>query len=152
MIFNPPSYHVQQLLSLLSNWANLDPSYLSWNRMSLMDIPLGVFSSVGRSKYVLPFHATETKKLFMSFCTIFLYVILGWYHDNLGWKCCLLFSLRKRNMFFTNKNWFVYRIFINKFLWYHPKIIYKNIVQKDMNKFQDLKDISANEIPKIEMI
>ena len=54
-------------------------------------------------------------------------------------------------MFFTNKK-FVYRIFINKFLWYHPKIIYKNIVQKDMNKFQDLKDISANEIPKIEMI
>ena len=30
--------------------------------------------------------------------------------------------------------------------------MYKNIVQKDMNKFQDLKDISTNEIPKIEMI
>ena len=29
--------------------------------------------------------------LFMSLCTIFTYVILGRYHDNLGWKYCLLF-------------------------------------------------------------
>ena len=50
------------------------------------------------------------------------------------------------------KTLFVYLIFINKLSWYHPTIKYENIVQKDMNKFQDLKDISANEIPKIEMI
>ena len=31
------------------------------------------------------------KNLFMSFCMIFLYIILGWYHNNLGWKYCLLF-------------------------------------------------------------
>ena len=33
----------------------------------------------------------QIKNLFMSFCTIFLYVILGWYHNNMGWKYCLLF-------------------------------------------------------------
>ena len=32
-----------------------------------------------------------TINLFMSFCTIFSYVILGWYHDNLGWKYRSLF-------------------------------------------------------------
>ena len=31
------------------------------------------------------------KNLFRSFCTIFSYVIFGWYHDYLGWKYCLLF-------------------------------------------------------------
>ena len=40
----------------------------------------------------------------------------------------------EKNLFWTNKK-FVYLIFINKLLWYHPKIMYKNIVQKDMNKF-----------------
>ena len=33
-----------------------------------------------------------------------------------------------------NKN-FVYLIFINKLLWYHPKKTYENTIQKDMNKF-----------------
>ena len=32
----------------------------------------------------------------MFFYTIFLYVILGWYHNNLGWKYCLIFWLRKK--------------------------------------------------------
>ena len=40
----------------------------------------------------------------------------------------------EKNMFGTNKK-FVYLIFINKLSWYHPKITYENIVQKDMNKF-----------------
>ena len=71
----------------------------------------------------------------MSFC-IFLYVILGWYHNNLGWKYCLLFYLRKKKLFWTNKK-LVYLIFINKISWYHPKIAYENIVQKDMNKFHN---------------
>ena len=39
----------------------------------------------------------------------------------------------KKNMFWTNK--FVYLIFINKLSYCHPKIMYKKIVQKDMNKF-----------------
>ena len=41
--------------------------------------------------------------------------------------------------FWTNKK-FVYLIFIDKLLWYHPKITYKNIVQKDMNKFKIASD------------
>ena len=40
----------------------------------------------------------------------------------------------EKNLFWTNKK-FVYLIFINKLSWYHPKITYENIVQKDMNKF-----------------
>ena len=59
----------------------------------------------------------------MSFCTIFSYVNLWWYHDNLGWKYCLLFKLRRKKLFWTNKK-FVYWIFINKLSWYHPKIKY----------------------------
>ena len=43
------------------------------------------------------------------------------------------FNWEKKNLFLTNKA-FLYLIFINK-LWYHPKITYENIVQKDMNKF-----------------
>ena len=33
----------------------------------------------------------EIINLFMSFCMILLYLIFGWYHDNLGWRYCLLF-------------------------------------------------------------
>ena len=36
-------------------------------------------------------YITYTLNLFISFCMIFSYVILGWYHNNLGWKYCLLF-------------------------------------------------------------
>ena len=39
-------------------------------------------------------------------------------------------------MFWTNKK-FAYLIFINKLTWYHPKLMYKNIVQKNMKKFYD---------------
>ena len=71
---------------------------------------------------------------------VFLYIILGWYHHDdlfsLGWKYCLLFKLRKKNLFWTNKE-FVYLIFINKLSWYYPKIKYKNIEQKVMNKFYE---------------
>ena len=49
-------------------------------------------------------------------------------------KILLIFLLRKKNLFLTNKK-FVYLISINKLFWYHPKITYENIVQKDMNKF-----------------
>ena len=49
-------------------------------------------------------------------------------------KVLLTFLTEKKNLFCTNKK-FVYLIFINKLLWYHPKITYKNIIQKDMNKF-----------------
>jgi hypothetical protein len=41
----------------------------------------------------------------------------------------------KTKLFLTNTK-FVYLIFINKLWWYLPKIMYENIVQKDMNKFQ----------------
>ena len=40
----------------------------------------------------------------------------------------------EKKLFWTNKK-FVYLIFVNKLLWYHPKITYKNIIQKDMNRF-----------------
>ena len=40
----------------------------------------------------------------------------------------------EKTLLWTNKK-FIYLIFINKLLWYHPKITYENIVQKDMHKF-----------------
>ena len=40
----------------------------------------------------------ENWNLFISSCTIFSYIILGWNHNNLEWKYCLLFSLRKRTI------------------------------------------------------
>jgi hypothetical protein len=83
-----------------------------------------------------------TWNLFMSFCTIFSYLILGWYHDNLGWKYFLLFSTEKKKLFWTNKK-FLYLIFINKLPWYHSEIKYENIVQKDMNNFFIVKLGSA---------
>ena len=39
----------------------------------------------------------------------------------------------EKTLFWTNTK-FVYVIFINKLPWYHPKIMYENIVQKEMNK------------------
>ena len=40
----------------------------------------------------------------------------------------------EKNLFWTKKK-IAYLIFINKLWWYHPKIMFENIVQKDMNKF-----------------
>ena len=51
-------------------------------------------------------------------------------------KILFTFLTEKKTLFWTNKK-FVYLIFINKLSWYHPKITYKNILQKDMNKFID---------------
>ena len=49
-------------------------------------------------------------------------------------KILFTFLTEKKNLFWTNKK-FVYLIFINKLSWYHPKITYENIVQKNMDKF-----------------
>ena len=54
------------------------------------------------------------------------------------------FLTEKKNLFWTNKK-FVYLIFINKLSWYHPKIMYENIVQKDMNKFMGKKNVKNPE-------
>ena len=53
-------------------------------------------------------------------------------------KILFTFLTEKKKLFWTNKK-FVYLIFTSKLSWYHPKIKYKNIVQKDMNKFLDEK-------------
>ena len=45
-------------------------------------------------------------------------------------KILFTFLTAKKTLFWTN-NKFVYLIFINKLLWYHPKITYENIVQKE---------------------
>ena len=78
-----------------------------------------------------------TLNLFMSFCTIFSYVILGWYHDNL-----LMIKLSKQTSYWSNTGFFsqlkkVNNIFIfhPTLSWWHSKITYKIILQKDMNKF-----------------
>ena len=42
-----------------------------------------------------------TINLFISFCTLFWYVILGWYHDNLGWKIVYFFKWEKK-LFWTS--------------------------------------------------
>ena len=44
------------------------------------------------------------------------------------------FFNQKKNRFCSNQK-FVYLIFIYKLSWYHPKIIYEYIEQKDMYKF-----------------
>ena len=49
-------------------------------------------------------------------------------------KILFTFLTKKKNLFWTNKKF----IFINKLSWYHPKIMYKNIVQKDMSKFLEI--------------
>ena len=41
------------------------------------------------------------KNLFMSFSTIFSYVILGWYYDILGWKLCKQTSYWSKTVFFS---------------------------------------------------
>ena len=43
------------------------------------------------------------KNLFMSFCTIFLYVILWWHHDILGWKFIMI--LLSFKLFLWNLFW-----------------------------------------------
>ena len=63
------------------------------------------------------------------FCTLFWDDIMMIWNENIVY----LFNWEK-NLFWTNKL-FVYLIFINKLLWYRPKIMYQNIVQKDMNVF-----------------
>ena len=40
--------------------------------------------------------ANYSINLFISFCTIFSNIILGWHHDNLAWKYCLLFLTEKK--------------------------------------------------------
>ena len=49
-------------------------------------------------------------------------------------KILFTFLTEKKNLFGTNKK-FVYLIFIDKLSWYHPKITYENIAQKEINKF-----------------
>ena len=84
-------------------------------------------------KNFLIFKVLPIINLFMSFFTIFLYIILGWYQDNLGWKYCLLFNWEK-TCFWTNKK-FVYLIFINKLWWYNPKITYKISYKRTWTSF-----------------
>ena len=50
-------------------------------------------------------------KLVYVLCTIFLYISLGWYHNDLGWKYCLLFYPRKKTRLCFNQK-FVYLVFI----------------------------------------
>ena len=44
----------------------------------------------------------------------------------------------EKNLFWTKEK-FIYIIFMNKLWWYHSKRTYENIVQKEMNKFQEDK-------------
>ena len=61
--------------------------------------------------------------------------------QNLPSSLNSVISTNKRNGILTDHVIFKlrckesYLIFINKLLWYHPKIRYENIVQKGMNKF-----------------
>ena len=72
--------------------------------------------------------------LFMSFCTIFLYVILGWYQDNCWWKLSKqTFYWSKTVFFFLSEKSKQY--FHSKLSWYHPKITDANILQKELNRF-----------------
>ena len=54
------------------------------------------------------------KLVHILFCTISSHIILGWYHDNLGWKYCYLFT-EKKKMFWTNKK-FVYLLFYKQII------------------------------------
>ena len=49
-------------------------------------------------------------------------------------KMLFTFLTEKKTQFCSNQK-FVYLIFIYKLPWYHPKIIYEYIEQKDMYKF-----------------
>ena len=64
----------------------------------------------------------------MYFCTIFWDDITIIWYENI-----VYFHNWEKKMLWINKK-FVYLIFINKLSWHHPKIMYENIVQKDMNK------------------
>ena len=75
-----------------------------------------------------------TSNLFMSFCMIFSYIILGWYHHNLLMKIKQInFLLVENSFFFSVKK--VNNTFIPNYRDINPKATYENIVQKDMNKF-----------------
>ena len=58
----------------------------------------------------------------------------GMISRQFGMKILFTFLTEKKNLFGTNKK-FVYLIFIDKLSWYHPKITYENIAQKEINKF-----------------
>ena len=92
-----------------------------------------------RSKSLLLLNITAlvSLNLFMSFCMVFSYVVLGWYHNNLWWKYCLLFNQEKT--FFGP-----IRSLINKLSWYYPKITYEDRVQMDMNKFYEFEILYLN--------
>ena len=63
------------------------------------------------------------------FCELF------WNNITMIWDENLVYFLtEKKKLYWTNKK-FVYLTFINKLSWYHPKVAFENIVQKDMNKF-----------------
>ena len=66
------------------------------------------------------------------FCTLLWDGMIIW-DENIVY----LFNWEKK-LFWINKK-FVYLIFIKTLSWYHPKITYKNIVKKDMNKFKSCK-------------
>ena len=70
-------------------------------------------------------------------CTTVRYFrFLFWNDITIIWDENIVYFLHeKKKLFWTNKK-FGYSIFINKLLWHHPKITYKNIVQKDMNKIK----------------
>ena len=90
------------------------------------------------------------KTSFMSFCTIFWEVILGWYYDVLGWKFIMIFlSFLVKFILRQIQDWkgwvilskkipqqFIHFFLLgrkkklNKLLWYHPKITSQNIVRK----------------------
>mgnify|MGYP007015602983 CR=1 FL=1 len=65
--------------------------------------------------------------------------LVGFLDGSVIWIENIVYSFNwEKTLLWTNKK-FVYWIFINKLFWYYPKITYKNIVQKDMNKFTFLQ-------------
>ena len=80
-------------------------------------------------------------KICVSYCTLFWDDIKIIWDDNI-----VYFFNWEKKMVWTNKK-FVYLIFINKLLWYHPKIRYENIIQRDKNKFQQ----QINAVTKIDL-
>ena len=68
------------------------------------------------------------------------YEILGHYFGMIlqyfGWKLSKQTSYWPKTVFFSQLEikWY----FHPKLLWYHPKTTYKNILQRDMNKFNEV--------------
>ena len=58
---------------------------------------------------------------FMSFCTIFSYIILGWYHDNLLIKLSKQTSYWSRTGFFSHLKKYINNIFIANYCDIIPK-------------------------------